>query len=148
MTDNKFFVSCQEFLNIFCLNYSLIFLMTVLSLLALLATSQDKLYVAWPMCSFFYDRSKRCPYSCTKNNRDVFCPVMDCDIHAIKLSHIISLGSDLCRCHLFHVRRNVLYTSCQCGVNSGCVTAPKGQPELRKWSQSLYLDFPFVENLS
>lgn len=27
--------------------------MTVLSLLALLATSQDKLYVAWPMCSFF-----------------------------------------------------------------------------------------------
>lgn len=82
------------------------------------------------------------------NDRNVFCPVMDCDMLVIKLSRTISLGSDLCRCHLFHVRRNVLYTSWQCGINSGCVTTPKGQTELRKWSQSLYLDFPLVENVS
>lgn len=42
--------------------------MAVSILLALLATLQDKLYVCVAHVQFFCVRSKRCPYSCTKNN--------------------------------------------------------------------------------
>lgn len=40
--------------------------MKVSSLLALLATLQDKLYVCVAHVQFFCVRRKRCPYSCTK----------------------------------------------------------------------------------
>lgn len=42
--------------------------MKVSSLLALLATLQDKLYVCVAHVQFFCVRSKHCPCSCTKNN--------------------------------------------------------------------------------